>query len=189
MKIIKINPKNLNEAPRANAIKQAVLVIKRGGIIAYPTDTCYGLGANPKNLRAMKRLYLIKGRPQDKKISLIFKDLAMIQEHCRVSPKQKRYLMKFLPGPYTFILKSKKEGDTIAVRIPKHRTTRLLSEYLDSPYTTTSANKSGQPPCYDARCIAQLKDIDLILDAGPLKKNPPSKIVDLTNKLYKVIRS
>lgn len=170
-------------------ITQAAKIIKQGGIIAYPTDTCYGLGADPKNKDAMKRLFDTKGRTKSKKVSLIFEDISMVEKYCDLNQKQKKYLIKYLPGPYTFILKAKHSTETIGIRIPNHKVTQLLSKYLKMPYTTTSANKSGQPPCYDAKCITgQLTGVDLILDGGKLPKNLPSKIIDLTKTPFEVLR-
>lgn len=175
--------------PALQEVKIAAEIIKKGGIVAYPTDTCYGLGANPQDEKAINKLSKIKNRPEGKKFSLVFRDLKMIEEYCEITPWQRKYLLKYLPGPYTFILRSKTKDETIGVRIPDCRVTEKLSKMLSFPYTTTSANKSGEKECYTVPCILkQLKNIDLILDGGVLKRNPPSKIIDLTEKPARIIR-
>lgn len=186
MEIYKINLKN----PDPRIIKKAVEVIKKGGILVYPTDTCYGLGVDPENKEAMKRLLKLKGRTTSKKISLIVSDFGMLKRLCQIDQKQEEILKKYLPGPFTFILK-KKEGGTLGVRIPDCPVTQLLAQELEIPYTATSANLSGEKECYSIKCLlSQFKKerLDLILDVGELPKNPPSTVVDLTKKEAKVLR-
>jgi L-threonylcarbamoyladenylate synthase len=190
MKIININLKK----PSTDVIKKAVEVLKSGGILVYPTDTCYGLGVDPRNKKALQKLLELKGRLLSKKISVIVPDLKMLKKICFVNQKQEEILRKYLPGPFTFILfKKKAKKETLGIRIPDCLITQMLAEEFGFPYTTTSANLSGQKECYDIGCVlSQFKNKkikpDLILDAGKLSKNPPSTVVDLTCFPPRVLR-
>jgi len=184
-RILKIDSDN----PKPRIIKKTAQIIQNGGVVAYPTDTCYGLGADFKNSKAIEKLVEIKSRPKNKKFSVIMKDIKMIKRYCKASKEQEKFLKIHLPGPYTFILESATNNETFAVRIPNCKITKALSEILNKPYTATSCNKKDEPPCYDVKCIVKnLTDIDLILDAGELPKNPPSKIIDLTISPPRILR-
>lgn len=182
---------NLNN-PDSELIKRAAEVIKRGGILVYPTDTCYGLGVDPENKMALQKLLKLKGRPISKKMSVVVSDLKMLKKICLVDQKQEEILRKYLPGPFTFVLKARK-GGTLGVRIPDCPLVQVLSKKLSFPYTTTSANLSGQKECYDVTCVLkQFKNRkiqpDLVLDTGELPKNPPSTVVDLTKWPPRILR-
>ena len=133
--------------------EQILDVFKKGGIIAYPTETFYGLGVDPFNESAVKKLFQLKGREPDKPIAILVKDknvlLAVVEE---IPPAAEKLIKKFWPGPLTIIFKAKREvppsltGNTgkIAVRISSNPITQKLLETIDSPITTTSANPSGK---------------------------------------------
>lgn len=180
MEILKINLKK----PELYAIKKAVSVIRKGGILVYPTDTCYGLGIDPGNKKSLQKLLTLKARKNSKKISVVVSDLKMIKNLCRVGRKEEVVLRELLPGRYTFVLKTK-DGETLGVRIPDCSVTSMLAQELNHPYTTTSANRSGRSECYNISCVLnQLREheklINLILDVGDLPKNPSSSVIDLT---------
>jgi len=181
--MVKINPKK----PSPNVIKKAASILKKGSIIIYPTDTCYGLGGEWQNKKVIEKISTIKQRKPGKNYSVIVKDIKTICSICNVDKFQKNYLKKHLPGPYTFILKLKNLNETLGVRIPKNVFTQKLANEFQKPYYTTSANISGQKECYDIDKI-RIKP-DLIIDAGKLPKNPPSKVIDLTKKPFKVLRN
>lgn len=183
MEILKINPQN----PDPKIIKQAAELIRSGGILTYPTDTCYGMGVDFNNKKALERLNQLKRRTPDKKFSVIVRNLEMIKRICEVDKEQEKILSKNLPGPFTFILKLRNKNRTLGIRIPDYLITQMLADELDAPYTTTSANISGQKECYDVECIVSKMKPDLILDTGKLPSNPPSTVVDLTG-IYKVLR-
>lgn len=196
MKIIKIKKSKIEEI-----INLALDFLKKGKIIVYPTDTCYGLGALALNQEAIKKIYLIKGREFQKPLSIIVENLKAIQKFAYLESWQKKILQEKLPGPYTFVLKKKKilpdiltggEG-TIGIRIPDFFLTQLLSKKIKIPFTTTSANLSGKPPCYSIKeFLNQIKKNqikpDLILDFGRLPLNKPSRVIDLTKKVIKILR-
>lgn len=195
MEIIKIKQQKFDE----QIITQIINVMKNGGVIVYPTDTCYGIGADWQNTKAVTKISQIKQRPNNKIFSVIVSDIAMIKNYCDVSKYQEKILNKYLPGPYTFILskaKNKvliKSSETLGVRIPAYPFTQKLAKKFNRPFITTSANISGQNPCYNVNCIleqikfSQYKP-DLIINAGQLQKNPPSKVVDLTKSNWKIVR-
>jgi len=193
MKIIKINP----HIPNSNSIDLAVNSLKNGGILMYPTDTCYGLGADISNKSAFNKIYQIKKRNKSKPVSVIVPNIEYISNLAVVSKKQKIILKKYLPGPVTFILLSLDENlfpfSSIGIRIPSYKTTELISKKFNYPYITTSANISSYPPAFEVKdFINQLNssDIkpDLILDAGKLSKNNLSTVIDITNDKIKILR-
>lgn len=174
-------------------------IFKKGGIIAYPTETFYGLGVDPFNESAVNKLFKLKGRGFDKPISILVKDknmlLAVVEE---IPPAAEKLIKKFWSGPLTIIFKAKKTvpsaitGNTgkIAVRISGNPITQKLLEIIDSPITTTSANPSGKKSPVTAK---EVKDyfgdkIDLIIDGGLLFGKLGSTIVDVTEEELKVIR-
>ena len=179
--------------------KQILDVFKKGGIIAYPTETFYGLGADPFNESAVKKLFQLKGRGFDKPVSILIKDknmlLTVVEE---IPPAAEKLIKKFWPGPLTIIFKAKKivpsvlTGYTgkIGVRISSNPITQKLLGTIDSPITTTSANPSGKKSPVTTK---EVKDyfgdkIDLIIDGGLLSGKLGSTIVDVTERELRVIR-
>lgn len=193
MRIIKINP----YIPNIDAIEKAVSTLKKGGILIYPTDTCYGIGADISNKFAFDKIYKIKKRTKSKPVSVIVPNIKYISNLAIVENKHKYFLEKYLPGPVTFILLTLDENlfpfSSIGIRIPSYKTTELISKKFDYPYITTSANISNYPPAYEINdFINQLNssDIkpDLILDAGKLAKDNLSTVVDITTGNPKILR-
>ena len=179
--------------------KQALDIFKRGGVIAYPTETFYGLGVDPFNEAAVDKLFKLKGRDPDKPISILIKDKKMLFEIVEEIPSSAEILRKrFWPGPLTIIFKAKKTipsvitGNTgkIGVRISCNLITQKLLEIIDSPITTTSANPSGKKSPLTAGEVADYfgDKIDLIIDGGLLSGKLGSTIVDATEEKLKVIR-
>ncbi len=182
-----------------SAQKQIPDIFKRGGIIAYPTETFYGLGVDPFNEAAVNKLFKLKDRDPDKPISILIKDKKMLLEVVEEIPSSAEILRKkFWPGPLTIIFKAKKTipsvitGNTgkIAVRISCNPITQKLLEIIDSPITTTSANPSGKKSPVTAGEVANYfgDKIDLIIDGGLLSGKLGSTIVDATEEKLKVIR-
>ncbi|OGP28951.1 MAG: threonylcarbamoyl-AMP synthase [Deltaproteobacteria bacterium GWB2_42_7] len=180
--------------------KQVLDVFKKGGIIAYPTETFYGLGVDPFNETAVKKLFNLKGREADKPISILVKDKKMLAEVAEEIPlSAEKLIKKFWPGPLTIILKAKKSipitlragTGTIAVRISSNTITQKLLEAIDSPITTTSANPSGKKsPVTASEVMNYFKNkVDLILDGGVLSGKLGSTIVDVTEGDLKIIRA
>lgn len=175
----------LNKESWDEAIMAAARVIRDGGVTMIPTDTCYGLAADTNNPAALKKLFSIKGRSDDKKVSSIYPSVENIANKFKLSPWQRSVLEKNLPGPFTFIISGE------SVRIPAYHFTQALAALLQSPFTATSANRSGADPLYSASDAekefgAALPDI--IIDAGDLEKNPPSTVVDISTDIAKILR-
>lgn len=187
-------------SPEAAAIERAADILRRGGIIIYPSDTCYGLGCDARNPRAMARIAALKGRDHAKKFSVIARDLDHVRALTLATDEQLRVLEAHLPGPYTFVLLNADFAvattNTLGVRIPDDPVIRSLSQAFGEPYTTTSANLSGMGAIYrTADLHAELLDQlppdrrpDLILDAGDLPVVPASTVVDLTQSTPVVLR-
>lgn len=206
MKIIKINPKK----PSLKKIKIAALIIKKGGVVIYPTDTIYGIGVNALDQNAIDKVYKIKERPENKPLSVVVSDLKMAKKYCIIEKNKEEIFSALLPGAFTLVFRCKAfkrnkiltlHNGTLSVRIPKHAITTLLSKELKIPFTATSANISGLPGSGDInKVLKQLgldkkkpnlfanRRIDLVLDAGILPKKNPSTIIDLTKKKPKIIR-
>ena len=144
-----------------------------------------------------EKIYKIKKRTDKKPLSVIVKSIYDLKKYAVLNQKQEAILKEYLPGPYTFVLLSSDYGifnqSSIGVRIPRYKLTALIADKFGSPYATTSANQSGQGPCYHLDCLLnQFKDANcqpnLILDAGELNKKPPSTVVDLTRWPPHIIR-
>ncbi len=175
-------------------------ILRRGGVVVFPSDTCYGLGADARNPQARARIVAMKQRDESKKFSVIVKDIATIERIAVVDDIQRAVLEHYLPGQYTFILMSADFGilgtNTIGIRMPDNVVTQGLAMAFGSPFISTSANSSGQPPIYTA---ANLTDQflghldptnlpDLVLDAGDIPETPPSTVVDLVRMPATIIR-
>lgn len=186
MKILKTNQNEVDK----NVIDEAVKVLADGGVILYPTDTVYGLGANIFNRKAVRKVYNIKKRSYLKPISLLVSSKDAIPLVSKASLNQLNFIDKYLPGPYTFILKKSKivprhltSGSVnVGVRVPKSEIACSLAKIF--PITTTSANLSNKDTLdTPEEILKQLGcEIDLIIDVGPLKSGNPSTIIDLTGE-------
>ncbi|MBI4787058.1 MAG: threonylcarbamoyl-AMP synthase [Chloroflexi bacterium] len=190
---------NQNSRPRTQvlpandteAFAHAVRLLRAGKVIAFPTDTVYGVGASGFNARAIEQLFLAKNRARDKAIPYLLasaNDLALV---AREVPAVARLLAnRFWPGALTLVVPAGSRvppilvagGDRVAVRVPAHPTTRALIDALRAPLAATSANLSGaRDPATAAEVLAQLTGrIPLILDGGPTHGNVPSTVVDVT---------
>ncbi len=185
----------------ATAILEAAReVLARGGIVAVPTETFYGLAVDPFQEKALERLFALKERAPDKSVLLLVAGPEMVTGVTREVPEVARKLMaRFWPGPLTLILPARPGlaarltggTDTVGVRQPRQRVTCLLLEALGFPVTGTSANRSGRRPLIEAREVAREfgDGVDLILDAGPCPGGRPSTIVDLTRSPPRLVRS
>jgi len=183
--LIHINPDN----PQERLIKRVVDVLKDDGVIAYPTDTIYGIGCDIFNKKALERIYLLKGRDRAKPMSFVCSDLSHISKFAKVSNYAYRIMKRLLPGPYTFILEASSEvprmlmpkRKTVGIRIPDNAIATMLVETLGNPIISTSANISGEDIISDPREIDLFMGniLDLTVDGGMLP-GEPSTIVDLT---------
>jgi tRNA threonylcarbamoyl adenosine modification protein (Sua5/YciO/YrdC/YwlC family) len=178
---------------KMNELKERELLkyIQEGKIIIYPTDTIYGIGCDAKNTAAVQKIREIKNRT-DKPFSIIAPSRQWIYENFEI--KNKNYVEK-LPGPYTFILQTKKQGiishhasngNVIGVRIPNHKITALIQK-AKTPFITTSITSEG--PINDIRKIPGrvLKHVDLVVDDGPLN-NQASVLIDMTGDIPRIVK-
>ncbi|MFQ5650765.1 MAG: L-threonylcarbamoyladenylate synthase [bacterium] len=174
-------------------------ILKDNGVIAYPTETVYGLGANIFAPQAIERIYELKSRSPGKALSILINDPADLQTFCREIPEVAHALLAtFWPGPLTLVLKAsdrvpihiRSEENTIGVRYPDHKLSRALVSLLGAPITSTSANISGQPPPVNAdEVLAQLEDkIDGLIDGGACDVQIPSTVVDVSEQTLGLLR-
>lgn len=180
-------------------IGRGIAVLKKGGVIAFPTDTVYGLGAAISSTTAVGRVYTIKKRPHDQALPILLASIEQIAEVAIDVPAIAWLLAKrFMPGGLTLVLKKSAKvptmvaggGDTIAVRVPDHPVPVALIRGLGEPITGTSANLSGLPAAKTAAEVrAQLgSHVNYIIDAGPAPKGVESTIVDVTGDSPVVLR-
>lgn len=180
-------------------IKQGITILKQGGVIAYPTDTIYGLGCSAYLPEAVERVYRIKQRPRNMALPILLASVTRIAEVAvDISPVAWRLAERFLPGALTLVLKKADSvpdivtagGKTVAVRVPAHPVTIALIEGLGTPLVGTSANISGQPnPLTAADVRRQLGNkVDLIIDGGRCPGGTESTVVDLTGERPQILR-
>jgi L-threonylcarbamoyladenylate synthase len=193
-KVLRIDP----QAPLPKAIQEAARIIHEGRLVAFPTDTLYGLGANAFNPQAIEAVYFAKARPRDKPLIVLAKDLSMVEDLVEGMDEVTRELMdRFWPGPLTLILHASAQlpacltANTrrLGVRIPNSPISQTLLKATDLPLTAPSANRSGSRDPLDAKMVWEELSgrIDLLLDGGPVA-GIPSTILDLTCQPPKVIR-
>jgi len=184
-------------ADSPNSISHAVDVLKGGGVVAFPTDTVYGLGALASKPESLKRLYNIKGRKHTKAIAILIANAEQIDEIVE-EPSEEIYKLarRFWPGPLTMVLPRHPSlpellapNDTIGVRVPDHPVALALLE-ASGPMGVTSANLSGEENTSSAQEVMdQLSGrVHLVLDGGETPGGVPSTVVDLTEKLPKMLR-
>jgi L-threonylcarbamoyladenylate synthase len=186
-------------SPEAGAIAMAAAAIRAGRIVAIPTDTLYGLAADPFNVDAVARIYQLKGRGSDRALPLVAADIDQIEATLGVLPMLARLLaVRYWPGPLTMLMPAPERlpaevtGGTgrVGVRVPAHAVARALCAACATPLTATSANKSGLPATNapDAVVETLAVGIDTLLDAGITPGGLPSTIVDVTDATPRVVR-
>ena len=187
-------------APDASVIRSAVDVLEAGDVVGFPTDTLYGLAADPFSARAVARVLDIKGRPGDRGLPLVAADLAQV-EACLspLSSMARRLAEHFWPGPLTLVIPAPPTlaaavtagTGTVAVRVPAHAVSRALCAAAHRPLVATSANLTGRPPSANADEVAQALEgrLSVILDAGSTAGGLPSTIVDVTQPAARLVRA
>jgi len=191
MKIVKVNPENLRES--REAVEEAVSVIRHGGTIIFPTDTVYGLGCDATNEEAVRRVFKIKKRPENKPVPIIISDLEMAKKVAYFNSKTEEMLLAIWPGPITVLLENRgalpepaAAGQrTIGLRIPDYKITHFLAAKCGVPLVATSANISDQQESNKIEAVLEQfinepYKPDLVLNAGDLKSSQPSTILDLS---------
>ncbi|HEY7789912.1 MAG TPA: L-threonylcarbamoyladenylate synthase [Vicinamibacterales bacterium] len=186
--------------PDPEILAQAAAVIERGGVVACPTDTLYGLFADATNADAVLRLFELKGRPADRAVPLVADSAAQIEADIGpLPPLAQRLAARWWPGPLSLLIPVGPaivpgvHGDTglVAVRIPAHPLARALCRIVGHPLTATSANRSGEPPATTADEVRERvgEGLSLLLDGGPAPGGPPSTIVDASGAEPKLVRA
>jgi len=193
--IIKIDP----DKPEAERIDEAVAILKSGGVIAFPTETFYGLGADARDETAIDKIFGIKGRDFKNPILVVIGDRVHLDAFAADVPMQARKLMdRFWPGPLTIIFRAATSvspkltagSGKIGIRLTSHPIATAISKRLGGPVTATSANLSGAPECTSAvEVLSQLEGkIAGIVDGGQTPGGKGSTIVDATVSPVKVLR-
>lgn len=178
------------EQPDPAALALAVEVLQSGGLVAFPTDTVYGIAADPRQDAALERLFAVKGRDSRAAVPLIAADAEQAMAAGDFGPDDlyMRLADAFWPGPLSIVVPANAAlsraalggHDTVAIRVPAHAVARALAEAFGFCITATSANLSGHPPAETADAVIEtLPGIDLLLDAGRAPGGPPSTIVTL----------
>lgn len=185
--------------PESRLIKRAVDIVRQGGVIAYPTDSCYALGCHIGDKTAMERMRRIRGVDERHHFTLVCRDLSEIGTFAKVDNAQYRLLKAHTPGTYTFILKATRElprrlahpkRATVGVRVPEHPVTHALLTELNEPLLSTTLILPGQKdPLNDAESIRQYLEhqVDLILDGGACGVEPTT-VIDLSDDTPILIR-
>lgn len=186
--------KNISQPLQGRLIQDAIVVLKDGGVVVFPTETAYGLAADARNSTAVGKVVAIKGREEGKSLPLIASSREMVQQHAGIPRGLEKLASQYWPGPLTLVLPAMggrlapgvvRDG-FVAMRVTSHPVARVLCEGLGAPIVSTSANLSGQPACYSIEDVrAQLGDApDLYIDAGVLEPQPPSTIVGVDDYGY-----
>lgn len=197
MKILTLDKSNKDEI-----VNEAVNVLQNGGVVIYPTETCYGIGVDATNEIAVEKLLKYKAKRQGKPFSIAVSGIEMAQKYVDINEIAENLYKNFLPGPLTVISKSLKkvaskvesEHGTLGVRVPDHPLVLWLIDEFGKPITATSANASYKKVPYKIQDILeniskkQKKLVDLIIDAGELPPRPSSTVVDTTMNESKVLR-
>ena len=183
--------------PQKRLVRQAADIVRSGGVIAYPTDSCYALGCDRGNGKAVERLRRIRGLDERHHLTLMCRDLAEMAKYAVVDDAQFRLIKSVTPGSYTFILRARREvprrltrKKTIGVRVPGHPVAHALLAELDQPMLSATLILPGDPvPLSDAAEIRGRleRQTDLIIDAGSCGTEP-STVIDLSGEAPRVLR-
>ncbi|PSP89474.1 threonylcarbamoyl-AMP synthase [Halobacteriales archaeon QS_4_69_34] len=180
---------DINVDADADAIARAADAVRRGDLVVYPTETVYGLGADALDPDAVARVFELKGRAREKPLSLAVPDVAAALAYTEPSPRERRFLRAFLPGPVTVVLEAHEQvpgvltagRERVGIRVPDHPLARALLRRV-APLTATSANRSGNP---SARRVAEVdpavRDGSTVLDGGETS-GKESTVVDVSTE-------
>jgi len=185
--VLRIDP----DEPEPFLIEQVAESLRRGDVVALPTDTFYGLAVDPVNLRAVEHIYDLKSRARHKPLSLLIADVAQAYELARnIGGDFDRLAERFWPGPLTIVVKAGSKlplrvtanTGNVALRVPEAAICRAVVTELGQPITATSANLRGHPECTYAACVREQfgEKIPLIVDGGPTARSVATTIVDLS---------
>lgn len=191
--LLSLNPDN----PQPRLISKAVDILRQGGIIAYPTDTIYGIGCDIMNKKAIEAIYRLKQRNPETPFSFICSDLKNISDYAKVTNYAYKTMKRLLPGPYTFILEGSRHvpkimltrRKTAGIRVPDNRICIELVNGLGNPVISTSASAPDGEIFNDPSLLHDhfKKQIDLVIDGGPVS-GQPSSVISLMDDTPEIIR-
>ncbi len=179
------------QAPDPLVIEEAAACLRAGGLVAFPTETVYGLGARADDIRAVERLCRVKGRPKQKPFTIHLASAALVERMAIKWPAIAQALsQQFWPGPLTLVV-ARAEGGTVGLRVPRHPVAEALLVATNVPVIAPSANRAGQAPPTTAEAVAQAlgADVDYVLDGGPTQLGESSTVVDCTVTPPKILRA
>ncbi len=180
----------LSQASFKASLQAAIRLLRRGGVIAFPTETTYGLGCDPRNKNAVRKIFLIKGRSDKKPLQLIAGSLSQVSRIADLSRAEKSLAKKHWPGPLTLLVRLKRgrklaphvsQLGLIGIRVSSSLFARALAKALRHPIAATSANRSGAMPAFSGRAVVHAfkafpHQPDLVLDVGRLPRRVPSTV-------------
>ena len=193
MHVIEVRP----DEPVAPQLQLAVDEIRRGGIVGFPTDTLYGLAADPRSDAAVARLFELKGRDRDATIALVASDLAQVESVADVGADALALARAFWPGPVTLLLPARRmlargmlsPSGLVGVRIPNHEVARALAAACGHPVTATSANPSGASGTSQPVEVGRmLPALPVLVNGGNTPGGPPSTIVEVAQGGVRLVR-
>ncbi|MFA5104292.1 MAG: L-threonylcarbamoyladenylate synthase [Candidatus Margulisiibacteriota bacterium] len=190
---------NLKEVSLTFAVKSAVNILRSGGVIIFPTETVYGIGADFKNKKAVKKIFKLKKRSLSQPLQLLVSDIKQAKKLSKkLSPKVLKIMKNNWPGPLTVVVKKNKNvpnyvtgvKDTVGLRMPDHLLILEIIKTLGHPISASSANISGKKPPKTAKEAAKYfkRGIDLVIDGGRCKIGRASKVVDTTKRGFNILR-
>ena len=178
----------------AKAVDRMAADLRSGAVVAFPTETFYALGADPRSAEAVSEVFRLKGRPGDRRLPWIAASRAQVEGVCRLPEAAAAFADRYWPGPVTLVLPLRSAGgEGVAVRVSSHPLARALAEALGHPVVSTSANPSGRRPATTASEVraafsGQNAQNLRILDGGRTPGGEPSVIVDLTGASPRILR-
>ena len=192
--LIKIDSNN----PQERLINKIVDILKKGGIIAYPTDTMYGIGCNIMNKKAIEKIYQIKQCKKDTPFSFICSGLKNISDYAKVTNFSYKIIKHLLPGPYTFILEASKlvpkiiitKRKTVGIRIPDNKICMAIINKMGNPIISTTATTTENTYILDSSFIHDYfgHNLDAVIDGGVIPPGTPSSVISLINDEPEVLR-
>ncbi len=191
--LLKINPDN----PQERQIQRVVDILRKGGIVAYPTDTFYGIGCDIMNKKAIEKIYAIKQRDKTKPFSFICPDLKNISTYAKISNFAYRNMKRLLPGPYTFVLSGSRmvpkimltKRKTAGIRVPNNQIALSLAKELGNPIISTSATDPDGNIFEDPSLLHDYfgNRLEAVIDGGPVPGSP-SSVISLIDDIPEIIR-
>jgi tRNA threonylcarbamoyl adenosine modification protein (Sua5/YciO/YrdC/YwlC family) len=191
--LLEINSEN----PQPRLVGRVVELLISGGIVAYPTDTTYGIGCSIFNKRGIERIYILKQREKKKPFSFVCSEISEVAKYAKVSNYAFKILKRYLPGPYTFVLSASSivpdllvtKQKSVGIRIPANKICMEIVKGLGHPIITTSANISGEEPIGDPEEVDRRlgKQLDIVVNGGVMSAEV-SSVISLINDVPVVLR-